>query len=337
MKRSLTYLIYISFISLMLTTISCERRDLTYDYYPYADIALSVDWSKAGEVPSGMTAIFYPQNGDEPTIHTTNSVTASTVGLRAGTYNIILFNQSPYEFGSIGFEGLESYQTAYVYAKDVKSKGWYSKADEEKVAIEPEFFAVATYENFEVKEADIRDTLSLSLTPRYIIAKGTVNIHVEGIKNLKSVRGAIAGMAEGFTFSQWRTTATHVTHLLEGWSATKNNEPLATDGHIKTSYSTFGLPYMLLSKAGDRSSAYLDLDLLLVDNKTVISYSFSLAEYLTVTDNGGEITITIRILDPINGTAPVELPDVQPEGSASGGFDAEVDDWGEEFEIEVEI
>ena len=36
-------------------------------------------------------------------------------------------------------------------------------------------------------------------------------------------------------------------------------------------------------------------------------------------------------------TLPTPLPDVKPEGGSSGGFDATVDDWGEEEEIDVNM
>ena len=33
----------------------------------------------------------------------------------------------------------------------------------------------------------------------------------------------------------------------------------------------------------------------------------------------------------------ITLPDVKPEGGSSGGFDATVDDWGDEVEFEVGV
>ena len=39
----------------------------------------------------------------------------------------------------------------------------------------------------------------------------------------------------------------------------------------------------------------------------------------------------------LNLELPEPLPDVKPEGGSAGGFDATVEDWGEEIEIEVPV
>ncbi len=364
-------------ICVMAVSAACDRRELTYDYHPYCDVTVEADWTEFGETPMGMTVIFYPTDGSKAVTQTTNSVHTTKVSLREGRYNILLFNQSPGEFGTIGFRGLDSYATAEVFAQESDtSKGWYSKAEGEVVAVEPEHFGVAVFEGFEVTKEmiDVQKTnriasrSTVTLTPKNVVADGSIIVHVKGIHNLRAVRGSISGMAAGFRMGAFANSEETVTHLLEQWRIVAD-EGNPTEGVITTDYSTFGMPGMKLNRlgAGVRSAvegmfahAILDLSLLLVDNQTVMRERFQVKDHIEVAEATGNVVLTLEIVeafaDPDNPDAPlvpvrpgdtpteggsttsaITLPDVKPEGGSSSGFDATVDDWGEEENVEVEL
>ncbi len=347
MKRISLYLIIYTMLSALA---ACDRRELTYDYHPFCDVQVEVDWSRFSEMPTGMTVIFYPESGEKAVTHTTNSVHHTTVSLREGKYNVLLFNQSPGEFGSLGFRGLERYETAEVFAQEAASKGWYSKAETEKVAAHPERFAVATLEGFVVtedmvdayrKEREQGRTISratVTLTPRDIIADGVVIVHVKGIYNMRSVRGSISGMAEHFLPSAFQTGTDEVTHLLESWKVDRDADNYA-NGTITTQYTSFGMPGMKLSRAGENTwkNAYLNISVLLVDNKTVKDYSFFVGNHIELSEETGRITLNLELEKNEEGEFPIALPDVKPEGGSGSGFNATVDDWGDDVNVEVEL
>ncbi len=362
-------ILHFSLFTLILFLTACERRELTYDYHPFCEVTLEVDWSRFVETPTGMTAIFYNESGEAVATHTTHSVHRTKISLREGKYNIILFNQSPPEFGTIGFRGFERFAEADVYPQEkTTTKGWYTKADDEVVAVHPEPLGMATFEGFEVTEDMIEQQRAAAkaqaegrasdrlatratviLTPRNVIAKGKVTVHIKGIHNLRSVRGSISGMAGGFIPSTFCNSDSHVTHLLEEWRIARNEGDYTT-GTITTAYSTFGMPSMQLTrgKTATRAddtvtdientfeNAILTLELLLVDNKTVKKESFNVSDHINISEETGEIVLTLDIREEMQNP-PILLPDVKPEGGSAGGFDATVDDWGEEEDIEIGV
>ncbi len=340
------------YIFLSLIVISSCRRELCYDYRPFTDVSLEVDWSEFSETPSGMTAMFYPVDGGEPTVYSTHDIHRTDIPLRTGVYNVLLFNQRPTEFIYLGFRGMDRYETAEVYALELDSKTWYSKSEVETVASEPEPFAVASYENFEVTEemkaarelqrtmkSGLVGTPDLLLTPKAITSRCLVTINVQGVYNLRSARGSITGMSEGMSLNNLVATASEVTHLLERWQCL-DDDSNPVNGLLKTEYMTFGVPGMKLSKADEIwDDARLKLSVLLVDNSTILDYEFSVKDHITLSDETGEMVLRIDIekspVDPDD--APVILPDVKPAGGDSSGFDAEMDSWGDEVTVNVQM
>ncbi len=365
MKRLVTHTLYVLCAAFLLT--SCTLRPLTYDYYPYCDVDIYVDWSNLDEAPTGMTALFYPENGDSPIVHRTNSVNKTTVSLREGVYNVIIFNEDMnYLSGSMGFRGMDKYETAEIHAIESVlasswgSKGWYSKADGEIVAVYPEPFAVATIEKFTVTEDMVEtqmkarsrskgsdgDTKSatkateITITPKNIIARGDIIVHVDSIQNMKSVRGSIQGMAESYLPSINGTGSGEVTHLLEDktWIVEKYiDDP--TQGIISCGFSSFGMPEMLLSKADEKQceNAFLNLEVLLIDNnpENIQRFNIYVGDKIDISEETGRITLNIEIKEGEDGNLPVVLPDVEPEGG--GGFNASINDWGETVIISVPL
>ncbi len=358
MKKSL-YIICISIIAL-----SCERRELTYDYDPTVAVVLNVDWSDLSETPSGMSVYCYPESGETPTLVTRNINSTSvsvTVNLAAGNYNILVFNQIPSDFGTVSFDGLTSFETAQVNAASTSSDWAFSKSDSELVR-DPEEVAIATYLNLEITEEDVREKLYLdsqddviadqvfykeiTVAPQVVIRTTRVKIRLAGIYNFSAVRATLYGMATGYNISDEKSHTDKATHVLESWSSTTFDD--YREGEITAYHTSFGMPGQTTeTRSYDYSEwdGQLDIEFLLVDNQTIESASYTLKDVLTLSadeaarsDQVDQDDIDIYFdIDYNSDDTPITLPDVMPEGGASSGFDATVRDWGDEISYDIPL
>ncbi len=364
--KKLLYIIGIAIVAL--TTLSCERRELTYDYSPYCEVKVNLDWSNMSKAPTGMTIRAYPQDGGAPTVIQSNTITSGTLKLPAGVYNILVFNQIPSDFGTVAFRGLDKWETAEVYAVEQSSKVWATTKAEAAIVREPEVVAVATYTDVEIKEECIKKSTeqfkltgerivahTLDLKPKIVVKRTLVRVKVDGIQNLLSTRAVLTGMADGYNFSTQQSTGTYVSHTLESWSI-KDFEYGERYGETNAYFMSFGLPETTTTtRASDDWSGSIYLQMLLVDNKTVIEHTADISNRTTSKEEEGskaddevdtnvdvdvdvETSITVEVgfsLDP-DDTMPV-LPDVKPEGGSSSGLDATVEDWGDEESVDLPV
>lgn len=337
---------------------SCEHKELCYKHPHTTAVRVDVDWSRFTryETPTGMTLMLYPQSSQESVVtHLTNTTSHAILELPADRYHLLLFNQSPSEFGTLTFQGLDKQETATVVAGEIKSRWYTARNDYEKVVAAPEWLGVGNYSNAEVTqqmidaevEAMLRAGTSnnvptiASMTPFNVVSTLKLRLRIRGIQNLRSARAALNGMAEGFHLTTMQPTKGKATHLVEEWAMQRNaTDP--TTGVIEASFTCFGLPEGHQFTAEENQ---LSVSLLLVDNKTIKEYSFNVGDQFMVhdpaarhnnpltRDQGAEVSLEI-LLDL---ETEITLPDVQPEGGTSGGFDAEVEDWGEEEEYELSL
>jgi len=369
MKRCTKILASLSFIvSLFITAVSCERdfdfgfKDLCF-YHPHtAPIKLNVDWSffRHIERPTGMTVYVWPQQGEDNyrrfLTHTLSNV---TLNLEAGYYDAFVFNQSDSEYSTIEFHNLDDYSKAEARVIQVKSNWFSTKGPDTKVGATPEWLALDCITDIEVTdemvakaEEEFLSTLPEAngqnkkrevtksqnevgpLVPKSIIKNIDVYVHMENIMFLRSSLGAIGDLAEGCYISTCEPTERMVTHTLESWSLEYGkNESGGVDfyrGSIKASLSTFGLP---AGHTGKPEENFLLVKLLLVDNETILQVEFPIGDLLAdlnsydgtkVDENGRPIWPEIHVY------WPEPLPEVEPVGGGSGGFDVGVDDWGDE-------
>ena len=349
MKKSM-YTLYL--IVAILLFASCEHKELCYKHPHTTKVRIDVDWSKfiKYEIPTGMTLMLYPQFSETGVISSLSNTTShAIVNLGADRYHVMVFNQSGSEFGSITFRGLDKQETAEVIVNEHKSR-WYSVRNEyEKVATDPEWLGVGNIGNAEVTQQMIDaevaatmggatrsgETVIATITPLNIVHTVKVKVHIKGIYNLRSARGSLNGMAEGYHLTAMQPLGSKVTHLMEEWTM-KRDAADPTMGVIEASFTSFGLP------SGHQSTAeenMLTLSMLLVDNKTVMEFSFSVGDKFTSNQNGDNVEEEdgVQLHLYLELSPNITLPDVQPEGGSSGGFDATVDDWGDEEEFEVGV
>ncbi len=166
--------------------------------------------------------------------------------------------------------------------------------------------------------------------PVNIIYTLTVNVHIKGIYNLRSARASFSSLSDGYIFSTATRTEDKVTQLMEEWKLSIDDAD-PTQGLIKSTVQCFGLPP---SHRGTPSENYFDLELLLVDNKTILKYPFEVGHKIEQrTDEHGNLLLELEVYLELDDP----LPDVKPEGGNSGGFDATVDDWGPEENYEIQM
>lgn len=198
-----------------------------------------------------------------------------------------------------------------------------------------------------------------------------IKVRVLGIKYMQGVIGSISGMANGFQLSQaWRRSESGV-HLLENWSVSnvkyENGDTLKSVGYISTTIRTFGLPHgKELDSQRDSTSNMLSLCFTLIDGtKHVFRYPVGkMIKYRkngidTTIDNGrgnksrngndddtddgfdgnftkSDVTLELDLIvdAPFYDEDEVpSLPYAQPTGT--GAFDAEVEDWGDDENVDV--
>ena len=349
MKRML-YVLIICFLQF-----SCERRELTYNYRS-CKVAVHMDWSRleqaSGVAPSGMSVMFYPQQEGDVVMVQSNHIDKAIVALRAGRYNILVFNQIPSDFGTIAFKGMDSFETAEVFAKPMDSKWYKPTGGDEIIARKPEYLAVATYLDFEITEemvdeamqlddeyGEVPPSVILDFEPKLVIKNISIQMRVVGIQNIQAVRAAIKGMSVGYHFASCKSRSNTATHLLEEWQKT-NYEGTSTEGELRTVLASFGLPKQLTStKSEDDWTGSLAFEILLVDNKTLIKQESFLDKHF-VTLPGGEQSADLLIkvgLSTDPDDKPIELPDVEPEGDGGGGFEGDLGDWEDEEIVDIPL
>ena len=290
-------------------------------------VRINVDWHLFDkEVPTGMTVMVFPWSGGAPQTVLTNEITHADFFLEPGKYRVLVFNQSTTEFGTLDFLGMDSYETARAVVLHTTSR-WYSRGDDEQIGVEPEWLASDKLDEFEVSE----DFSEVTLTPRNVLSHIQVSVKIPSIGYLRSARGSLTGISEGFLLGQGKPLLSKVTYLLETWTKSVDEND-ATLGTLKTSVKCFGLPE---TAHLDAENNKLSLSALLIDNKTQIDHQFAVGDKFQKDDNSSELGYTVTL--HVDVKVPEPLPEVKPSEGSSGGFDVTIQDWGKPEDIDMEL
>ena len=89
--------LFIILISLVMGLAGCSKETMIGEYVDRCAVRLDIDWGPCGIDPDGMTALFYPVDGGEPSRFLTNTVTGDEVRLRKNgdKVNSLCFSVSP--------------------------------------------------------------------------------------------------------------------------------------------------------------------------------------------------------------------------------------------------
>jgi hypothetical protein len=370
MKNRLTYII-LMLPMLLLLFAGCERRPLELYYSPEAQILVKCDWSNFPEVPTGMTMYFFKDGDSQPKVITTSEINESKVSLEAGHYRMFLINQSPNEFGSLAFTGMDTYPTTESYLTAITSK-WYTKADTTIIGHDPENLGVAIADEFDITPELVEQyqaiftkykqniyskgndgtssedyqaeldklTKEIDVVAYNIVSELHVKVYIKNINSLRSARASLTGMAGGYFLTKSATTDDLATQLMETWSA-KIDANDAVRGYIETSITTLGLPGGILTTEGrDATLNKLSLSLLLADNTTIKTYEFNEGNDIKIERGTHGIKLELNIVLGTESDPAITLPDVDPGQSgedSGGGFSAKVDDWGEQIDVPINL
>lgn len=313
---------------------SCDHKELCYDHEHAVAARVNVDWSLfTEEKPTGMTVTLYPTDGGRPYSTLTNNTLYADFNVPPGAYDAMVYNQSPSEFGTVEFRDMDRRSTATVYAATISSRWYKTRADNERLVCQPEWIATDFMADAEAPEEEAyrysrtqTRCVVATLQPQCVVYTIDVDVHIKNIYNVRSARASLDGLADGYRLGMQRPTATLATQLLEEWTVTRDDDNPA-NGTLHASILSFGLP-----DGQERlpDNNHLRLSLLLVDNKTQKDYDFAVGDSFVKGDN---VELSLSLTESVNEP----LPDVKPEGGTAGGFDATVDDWGEDERIDIGI
>lgn len=349
------------------------RRDLYVVSEPPKQIELITDWSLATQKPGGMTWWFIRNDHSGYNRHeTTAAVTHSWIGVARGNYTGIIFDYSPAEYGHMSFVDMNMPETALLLLNPNEDQPRTDAAIVGRDAVPeamtdipllaagseafmasyaPENINTATLEDVSVltgsdddyipyedrdKQPDEAEIQTIYAQPSPRMWKIRAIVHVKGIDRLYTVRGSVAGLADGYWLAENRPTSSRCLQILDSW---KVNTP-DVEGYITSEQSCIGLPDLempaspIYARGGSmqpasEAPAYdkllrLNLSFLLRDNKTVVDYHYDLDdEDITVYEEQRLIVVRIPSTHP---DCP-DLPEV--EGDGKTGFDADVSDWEE--------
>ncbi len=328
------------FMFLGLMIMSCHRREIFYENVQYANLQIIVDWTKAfpneGSKPSGMSVWFYPKQGGNPIIKSTNDVDKYEVRIPEGVYDILIFNQTPYELSrSLGFRDIENLDKAQVYSVLLDYKSWYEEQTNKTVHAQPRYFAAVNYADAEVmaplhdldytleKEDERPDVVTtIYVTPEMITKDVEILVHVKNAGSIRDIRSAVIGLAEGHHLNGEHQNRSSSINIIDDWDKSDDSDETI----IVFNLTSFG--YKKTSEESDTNTdnwmGELDLRFLL-HNGELENFILPLdKDNIIETDNVLKMKLEIGLDNPI------ELPDVPNPDNGGAGFEPDVDEWPEE-------
>ncbi len=326
---------------ILLLLYSCDRREITY--YAEAEFEIRIDWHNSGldaeESGNGATAIFYPQDGSAPKTVLMGDRTYEKVRLQTGRYDVLVFNRSFTDFGSLSFRG-DCYCELEAYARHVETRMDPETRTTTRVIVSsPEKLAADVLEDFEVTDEMLGNystsshslnrssdasgasgEFTLSFAPRKLTREVKVQVNVIGLNNIRKAAGTLTGVAESVNLSTGKASAETVSQQFSLDEITFT-EGSPFDGTLTGYFNTFGFETEIPRQ--------LHLQALLVDGKTTVDETFDITAH-ELEDEGGRLVLYIEV------TAP-PITDVKPEGGSDSGFDADVEEWGDEEESDIPL
>ena len=358
----------ITFLLLFLI-MSCNREPLELYYDGKADVKITYDWmTKYGNRPDGMTLMLAHDSDKIGTYDVTHNIDQTSMRTSSGTYLLTVMNKTFGEYSTVSFYERNSHndihvksKTYYVQSENIWDNGRTYMEQPEKIGVGVDTFKVSNVIDslifYDYRDEATPDTIHQK---RHVVVEPMtttlrVRVKVRGISYMRAMEGYITGMADGFYLNQrWRTKEVG-TIKLEGWerdteyekSKTRRADPIDPEtnvGWMVCNVETFGLPHgRELLKDRTPQSNYIMLHFTLLDGKTV-DFSYQVGkniryegdngtlEYFYQADVALELDLVIDAPFYDNEEVPT-MPYAQPEGT--GQFDAEVEPWGDDVNIDV--
>lgn len=329
-------IIWIFLAAYLLVLPGC-RRELDYAYVDYANIGLELNWDKFGKLPPDATVLFYPRNGEKYSMFILPNA-GGTVQLKEGGYSLIVLGQKPDEYDCVEFEGMDAYETIKVVVKPLDKQGDIPiHAMPEKVGVSSMDMFEVTREMVEQTKVRVRDgnkepVSKLAFSPLCLTRASEIELFINNIYNVRSIEGYIGGFTGGVMLHTRGIDNNPVVHYFSKPQVEYLPGSL-TNAKVVIPVMTFGPCNGVKSEAQD---IVLFLKIILVDKeKTEITVSYEIGDRVENALQTGERVMIGDENDPDN--KPVEIPDVKPEDNPGGAFKPDVDDWGDEEDVEIDF
>ena len=324
---------------------SCEHKELCYDHEPHAErveytlelnfeceweynIESNVDWEQVWKPEYGITYDdIRPKEPEGVRVHifndddqteTVRNLTKQNSTIRfsqEGHYDMLFYNNDT-EY--IVFEGLESFNTASATTRVVnrstyRGNSLRTRASEEVLVNSPDMLFGAYVDSLYVERSTQSETMIVTLKPlvytylvRYEIKKGA--------ELISFARGALAGMARGVNLGNGRTVKDEATVMFECG--------MIGDFGAQALVKSFGIPdYPNPNYSRSSQKFYLNLEARLKDGSTRL-FEFDVTEQVLKQPYGGVVVVNIDNI--YNGTT-------------NGGFNVDVDGWGDSVDIPLPL
>lgn len=375
--RLFSYIGILLMLLLVVLLLTGCRRDLWVYQDNFKQVELDVDWRNyfrdqqlySDEYdPDGMTVWFFPTDGRESYRYTTANVRHFETYLSKGTYEGLVVDYSPEEYGRQEFLGMDFAETArvqalpnsyqpdsipqlygpqcYAHALPMQQNGYCELAFEpENIACDTAHMEVYTGEYDRYIPYEERDSYQSSLVrqlylmePLIIPWNMRVRIYIKGIYYLYNTEASLAGMADGYYFMQGKTSNSPCLLKLDDWEVHITGDNV---GYIAKTFKTWGPLdfsnlYDIRSKHGPdelstrpADQVRLNFKFLLRDRQTVCYYSFDVGNLVRCYYN--EYALRIDLMDGFDGQ-----PDLPYVDAYNGmGFDGIVVPWENTDSVDV--
>lgn len=332
---------------LLIAITSCERRELEDVLINTAKIPVSFDWSQTGINPDndengdlyrGSIWLYCvdgtPFNGNSYKEYIINYPILDTIEVPVGKYKVLAINNAISDYSdNVVFKGTENWES---FEYSVK---WSNKSNNSYMS-EPDFLAIWLLDEFEVtaemvlesskglntikSAASLQKMVGIQVVP--IIYTCTVTAHVAHLRSAKSATGVFSGFASSVVLSSGEKKSEYDGYIFS-FDRHKFYDPTSKDGYMQCSFVTLG--------KSQESSHNNELSILFTLNETLDGsmlfptppnppFRFDVSSQMGTDANRLNIEIEF---------GKIELPDI----NAEGGFEPDIDDWGDEDIIDIPI
>ena len=332
------------FAAVLMLSLSGCRKELCYDHshwnvnvLPEWELAwerdYGRDWESAWDFPggivydslrpvpgTGIAAVVYRE--DNTYSERLLSGDGGELPLGEGRQSILFYNDDT-EY--IVFSSMNSYAEATATTR-TRTRSTYTEVHgDESTVNSPDMLYGAWIEDFVADFSPNAEPVDMPVTLKPLVYKYVIVYEfAAGIEYVQLARGALAGMAQSVYLQDGRTGSEKATVLFD--EATIDQEREAVIAVV----STFGVPnypdIYYPTKDPEEIAGPFGLNLeLMLPNGGMKSFEFDVSDQMSDQPRGGVIRV---------GGIVVDESDFPTEG---GGFDVDVDGWGEYEDIELPL
>lgn len=267
----------------------------------------------------GIAAIVYKEGGSSVERHI--GADGGILPLGEGRHSLLFYNDDT-EY--IVFSGLDTWVEASATTRTRTRSTYQDAHGEESTVNSPDMLFGAWIENYEPAGSPDATPLDLPVTLRPLVYKYVLVYEFEsGIEYVKLARGALAGMAQSVFLQDGRTGPDKATVLFDETDIDPER------GVVSAVVSTFGVPdfpdryYNGTTPESESGTFGLNLEVMLPDGSIKV-FEFDISEQMADQPRGGVITVSGLTISA-------------GEVGSSGGFDVDVDGWGDYEDIVLPI